>query len=221
VPPGGAAGAPAGSAAGVPGSHQPYGAPEGAAQPPDPYGIDPNAAAYGPGGIRLAEWWQRLLARIIDGFVVLIPAIVLLFVEVLLTVALLGPRSVGAASPYGDRPGESFAADVISGLLLLALLVAYEAWMLSRWGRTVGKMALGLRVVPVESPGSAGPGLPGKTSFVRAFVWWGPNGLGWLPVIGGYLWIFPVINGLWPLWDRPYRQSLNDKIARTLVITDR
>ncbi len=37
-------------------------------------------------------------------------------------------------------------------------------------------------------------------------------------VAGGLL---LVVDLLWPLWDRPWRQAIHDKIARTIVVPTR
>jgi hypothetical protein len=41
--------------------------------------------------------------------------------------------------------------------------------------------------------------------------------LGSVPVLGGVLAIYPVVDDLWPLWD-PHNQALHDKVARTNVV---
>ncbi|MDA8372518.1 MAG: RDD family protein [Nocardiopsaceae bacterium] len=212
------------------GFHHPYGQPR---QPGDPYGTpqqpyagpQPPYGTPGPGGVRLAEWWKRLLARIIDVLVLLIPAFILQFIIAIgyLGIVGVGPHRSPNTFPMGGGGRDGILLlDAISSLLMLALLFGYEVWMLSRWGRTVGKMAMGLRVVPLS--GTAHPragGLPASTAAIRALVWWGPWGLNWIPLIGAIIGFFPLLNGLWPLWDKPNQQSLNDKAAATIVTAER
>jgi uncharacterized RDD family membrane protein YckC len=78
------------------------------------------------------------------------------------------------------------------------------AWlMVGAFGQTLGKMAVGIRVV-----GSAGAA---RVSFARAF---GRAASTWL--LGVFL--VPILLAyLWPLWDRR-NQTLYDKMAGTIVV---
>ncbi|MEU3598430.1 RDD family protein [Streptomyces sp. NPDC006798] len=91
------------------------------------------------------------------------------------------------------------------GIVLAALLVLgalYEALPTAKWGRTLGKKLCGVSVVDIEShePPTFGAAL-------RRWLVYG--GLG-LIVLG-------VVNVLWCLVDRPWRQCWHDKAARTFV----
>ncbi|MFC4561277.1 RDD family protein [Nocardiopsis mangrovi] len=211
----------------------PYGGSDpGAQEPYRPYlPFAPPGSTAAELGLRPAEWGRRLVARIIDGLVVIIPSFIVLFAVLIVWVVATGPGRPLPAGPFSAGAGENLLLDAVGALLVCALLVAYETWMLARWGATLGKMAMGLRIVPRHHPngygahgapgGPADTGLAGSTSLVRALVWWGPAGLNWLPVLGALIALFPLLNGLWPLWDRPDQQSLNDKAARTIVIRER
>jgi len=92
----------------------------------------------------LASPYRRLVARLIDlavGAIVIFPLTLMLFV------------------PFTDLAGSSETDSTFMGLLsafiFLLLLMAYDTVMTALWGRTLGKMALGLRVVDVngEKPG--------------------------------------------------------------------
>ncbi|MFC3999247.1 RDD family protein [Nocardiopsis sediminis] len=247
-PPGADADQPPGAGTGPPppasGLQPPAGWPDGPAETGHqrPYGgFDPGEQepyrAYRPFappgstaaalGLRPADWWQRLIARIVDALVVVIPIFIVLFAVLITWVLAAGPGRALPAGPFAAGAGENLLLDAVSGILVCALLVAYETWMLTRWGATLGKMAMGLRVIPLHAPegggvrrGPEGTGLAGQAALVRALVWWGPAGLNWLPVLGALIALFPFLNGLWPLWDRPEQQSLNDKAARTIVIRE-
>ncbi|WP_052745474.1 RDD family protein [Allosalinactinospora lopnorensis] len=166
-------------------------------------------------GKPLAEWWQRLVARIIDSLVVILPVFLVYMI-------VFSAMVTGATGPVVLGGGTHFGADLFAGLLVLGLLVGYETFMLHNYGRTVGKMTMGVRVLPLAEAPQPNGGLSVNTSVVRGLMWWGPTALGnMIPFIGQLIHLFPLLNGLWPLWDQPSRQSLNDKVANTVVVVDR
>ncbi|MEU5402000.1 RDD family protein [Streptomyces sp. NPDC005963] len=91
-------------------------------------------------------------------------------------------------------------AIVLGALLFLGVL--YEAVPTAKWGRTLGKKICGLAVVDIESHGP-----PGFGGALRRWLLY--SGLGLLAV--------GVINVLWCLFDRPWRQCWHDKAAHTFV----
>ncbi len=93
----------------------------------------------------------------------------------------------------------------------VAVSFAYEVPQLARWGQTLGKRACRIRVV--RRDGAERLGLP--TAVIRWLVsGLAPN----MPFIGLPL---GLLDGLWLLWDRPWRQCLHDKAASTIVIVPR
>ncbi|MER0245536.1 RDD family protein, partial [Streptomyces sp. HSW2009] len=89
---------------------------------------------------------------------------------------------------------------VVAALLLLG--VVYEALPTARWGRTLGKLLCGVRVLDIEDHD--------RPTFLAALRRWLVYGLLGLLVIG-------VVNVVWCLFDRPWRQCWHDKAARTFV----
>ncbi|MFJ8074682.1 RDD family protein [Streptomyces sp. NPDC096176] len=89
---------------------------------------------------------------------------------------------------------------VLGALLVLGLL--YESLPTAKWGRTVGKKLCGLKVVDIEThePPSFGGAL-------RRWLLYSVLGV---LVVG-------VLNVLWCLFDRPWRQCWHDKAAHTFV----
>ena len=125
---------------------------------------------------------RRFAATFIDGVIILVPSFVLS--------ALLFPL---IASGEGD------AAMGLFYLIVLPLAFAYSVGMLVWRGQTLGKMALGIRVI--------GPN-GGNPSFWRAAV---------RETIGKWLSQFILYLGyLWMLWDAE-QQCWHDKIAGTHV----
>ena len=94
----------------------------------------------------------------------------------------------------------------------LQLLVAavYQIPLHKYLGSTVGKLALGIRVRPLDHDG-----LPSWGQAVARFA--GQDVLIAVPTIGGF---YGLLDALWLLWD-PRRQCLHDKIARTAVVDRR
>ncbi|MGW6456998.1 RDD family protein [Streptomyces sp. NPDC055078] len=91
-------------------------------------------------------------------------------------------------------------AIVLGALLVLGVL--YETVPTAKWGRTLGKKLCGLTVVDIESHG--------PPSFGAALRRWLVYSVLGVVVVG-------VVNVLWCLFDRPWRQCWHDKAAHTFV----
>jgi uncharacterized RDD family membrane protein YckC len=212
------------------GSQAPYGTSPHYGTPP-PLGTRPGRpgpagyAHYGPGyppyqgpagrEPDLAEWWRRLLARLID---IVVISIVLIPVTIPL---LSGPygklEQVANQYPNLSSPSAQSALDKADGKFLVALWILaviaaavwffYDALQHAKWGQTLGKRVLSTRVVSAYDRSPISGAAAVKRAAVYAIV---PI----IPLIGT---IFEVLNDLWLLWDRR-RQCLHDKAARTIVI---
>jgi uncharacterized RDD family membrane protein YckC len=99
-----------------------------------------------------------------------------------------------------DGTTSAYLGVVLAVLLLTGVL--YEALPIAKWGRTLGKRALGLEVRDIEAhePPTFGAALR------RWLVYSVPG-----------LLCFGVIGVLWGLFDRPWRQCWHDKAAHTFV----
>lgn len=130
----------------------------------------------------------RATARVADVVLVMVPAFLLL--APLLLVVLPNARTA------------TFATAVAAW----AVVIGYEAWFTTTSGQTIGKRALGIRVVAMgtDRPPPLGP------SLTRAAM---PPLLGLATL--GVGWVFPY---LWALWDRDGR-GLHDTFAGTEVVT--
>lgn len=93
-----------------------------------------------------------------------------------------------------------YLAMVVGALLLFG--VVYEALPNARWGRTLGKKLCGLRVLSMEEQEPPGYG--------RALLRWLVYGVLAALLIG-------VVNLLWALFDKPWRQCWHDKAAGTFT----
>ena len=191
------------------GAPQQYGPPYGAVYPSYPAGL---AVGAEPG---LAEWWRRLLGRIID-------ILVLSVLTAPIAFALLSPaltRYQQSVNRYPDlsQPGAQAAiskadARLFGAWLVFAAIVAvisfcYDSIQHGLWGRTLGKRALGTRVVS----GYDRSKISGGTAAGRAAVY---SLIPVVPLVGSVFWL---LDALWLTWDRR-RQCLHDKAARTIVV---
>ncbi|MFE5600069.1 RDD family protein [Streptomyces coelicoflavus] len=208
-PPGG--GDPYGGGAPPPGGGSPYGGapPPGGGGPyggPPPGGGPYGGAPYGGGGYPndplagmppLADSGRRTLARIID--MILVGIVVWL---------LSWAFNVQEYSVDGDNVsvGKSFGQSVIAALLY----IAYDTYMTTKTGQTLGKKWLGMRVANLDN--GATPSV--QTSLIRALVLW-------IPFAFCCACVWTVIAGGWSFFDKPYKQGLHDKAAKTVVVSTR
>ncbi len=164
-----------------------------------------------PAGQPLADFADRLLARLIDGLLlgaVLGAVSVLVFLLVFASVA--DDIRVNAD---GTLDGPLFTAVVLpwllasAGLFLLALLSTYlyEVEMVRRSGQTIGKRLMKIRIVPFDPSATLDRGMATRRWLIDS-------------VAGSVVPGLTYVDGLWQLWDQPYRQCLHDKFAHTVVV---
>lgn len=193
-------------------------------QPPSGYGTyqayPGTGYQYGSGkDPALAEWWQRLLARIIDAVVILVLASPFWLppfatyvhriqdVQNLYHDNVSSPAAQTAISVAGSR---LFGSLVLAGIAGALIAMAYDWLQHGLWGKTLGKRAVGTMVVTADTRSKISGGAAGSRAAVYAL----PSVI---PIIGA---LFAAVNELWLLWDRR-RQCLHDKAARTVVIKTR
>ena len=159
------------------------------------------AAAIGHAMLGSGEWralaspGKRLGARLLDTIIILLGQ------------AFLGFFGVGTAS-RGTGGGESMIAAFVGIALTLAFLaVVYEVTLTALYGRTVGKMLVGIQVVRADTGDVPGWG----KAIIR---WLLPFIFIFVPVLGVFLHLL-VYGSL--TWDNS-RQGWHDKAAGTLVV---
>lgn len=155
--------------------------PIGAAERNDALGL--------PVGVVLAPIWRRVVAQILDQLVVLAPVVVIAL--------LIGVRTAD------DLSDKAFAVNVA----VVACAFTYEFAMIAIWGRTVGKFAMGTRVVRVDTGGP----LLWWSAAIRALV---PLAAGVIPGAGMFL---SLVIYATAFWDRR-RQGWHDRAAGTIVV---
>ena len=168
-------------------------------------------------GVPLAGWGWRALAVVIDNMILsTITAIALgpIYLRLVRALSEIFRNAVQAA-----RTGQAAAppnTDLLSARdQLIVLVVSLSLQMIYlvvfwRWkGATPGKLVCGLRIVPFDRGRSPEP-LRWQAILIRAAVWV-------LPGLQGWLQLFKLIDGLYPLW-HPQRLAIHDLAARTQVV---
>ncbi|MHB9851493.1 RDD family protein [Streptomyces krungchingensis] len=193
-----------------PGGGSPYDTPYGSQPPPygggepPPYGGG-GGDPYGPGGPYggdplagmppLADSGKRVLARIID--------MILVGIVVWLVSLAFGFRQYTVDTDKMQF-ADSFGKEVIAAVLY----VACDTIMMSRTGQTLGKKLFKLRVADLDN--GATPSV--QTMLIRSLVLW-------LPFAFCCACIWTAIAGGWSFFDKPYKQGLHDKAAKTVVVS--
>jgi uncharacterized RDD family membrane protein YckC len=155
--------------------------------PSYPRAASEREEAQGPpgGDVVYSGWWRRVGALLIDNILLLVPTVVffaLVFV-----------------------PNDAVAG--ISAILALLFWIVvpfiYFTYCHGKWGQTIGKRALRIRVRRElsDAPISYGSAF-GRYAIVFVF------GIFWIPLLLDYL---------FPLWDSQ-NQSLHDKVASSVVV---
>jgi uncharacterized RDD family membrane protein YckC len=163
----------------------------------------------------LAEWWQRLVARLLDGLILAL---------------ITSPLWIWYFAWYFQNlPADLFATDtttapnmseimrlelrlmgmsLLFGLVQAIVYFAYDWFQHAKWGQTIGKRIMKIKVVTVDDRELMTGGAAAKRAAAFTLA---PQ----VPLVGGP---FALMDVLWPLWDKPHRQALHDKFAHTIVI---
>jgi uncharacterized RDD family membrane protein YckC len=128
----------------------------------------------GPSGPR-AGFWRRFVAALLDGIIV---------------------------GVVGTIVGEILGGGGAANGIVLLLGVAYYTYLEGSSGQTLGKKALGIRVVDLGGGGSIG--------YSRAFIRYIGRYVSGLVLLLGYLWM---------LWDKE-KQTWHDKFANSVVVPE-
>jgi uncharacterized RDD family membrane protein YckC len=130
----------------------------------------------------------RLLALIIDGLVLLIVTCPLSIISFVAT--------------DGDSTEFSGVSAAMNGLAFV-VTIAYYVVMEATRGATVGKMALGLKVVKADGS---------KPDFGAAII------RNLLRIVDSIPFFIPYLLGAILIWTSPTRQRLGDRVANTMVV---
>ena len=186
---------------------------------------------YGPAARRdpaIAAPWERLAASILD-WIIIFAVATLAFISPLMQIwrqmQAVETHYTVPNSPEAEAAMEAIFRDPSNQRALLfwflamfGIALAYYWIQHAAWGATVGKRALGTRVVTAQDRSAIGV----RAAGVRAVAFLvGPAVFLLVPgpfnIPGGLLWLADT--GLAPL--DPQAQCLHDKLARTIVIRQR
>ncbi|MFG1946065.1 RDD family protein [Nonomuraea sp. NPDC048826] len=148
-----------------------------------------------------AEWWERLVARLIE-------ALVFGVFYYILFIALWGIfRTVGLLGLFEGRlPG------VFAWVFVGLGYTVYDWVTLSRGGRTFGKAIMRIRVKPAR----LGP----REAWKRVLGYPAPAVVMGIPVLNVLAGMFVFAVGLLILMDKPLQRGPHDRLAGTLVVKD-
>ena len=141
---------------------------------PYPSNGDDEATAPGAPTSARAGFWRRFVAAFVDGLVLSVVYFVFL----------------------------AFVSENGASLLNFLAGIAYYTYLEGSSGQTLGKKALGIRVVDLGGDGSIGYG--------RAFIRYIGRIVSAIPLFLGYFWM---------LWDKE-KQTWHDKFANSVVVPD-
>ena len=177
--------------------------------PQQGYGYPQQPGFPGGPGPRVASMGRRFGARVIDGLILGVIYGVLAFAGIAGAVNSVNDCDPNAAdyTTCVNNASSDFAAKfgAIFGALAIHSLL-YEWLMTGLVGATLGKMAVGLRVVKADTGQKPGLG----SAFIRWII----------PVVGSFACgIGQLVVYLSPFWDKSGRQQgWHDKAASTMVV---
>ncbi len=186
------------------------------ADAPRPY--DNSGQSSGDIKNRLADPWLRLGARIIDGLILLIPALIIFAIPLGFLLRSSETVSSGVIE-VTVTSGPNYFTLAIIGVNILVL--GYEYFFLEKEGATPGKKILGLQVIRETGEEKLTSEIVIQRllisaaiafiSFVGAFI-------GFISVLGSLLSFGVGIATVVMIFSDDLRQVPNDKIAKTVVI---
>ena len=221
----GAAGAPGAPAGGAPYPYQQPYPQQQYQQPypsayPQPYPTSYAGAAMPPGkktttpdGQPLAGLGARLVARIVDGFVVAVVGVLAglpLWIDAFRSMfdwieANQTAFETGTVNPFALYTESGALGPLIGAQLVLYIVQAIYTIGLVGWrGATLGKLIMGIQVRDWNTPG---------------VPTWGQATKRWVTgeLVGALVGLYSLIDALFPLWD-DRKQALHDKWPGTVVV---
>lgn len=168
---------------------------------------------------RLAGWWRRVGAMIVDTLLVGLVSLPITLPRISSSsdaidawfTQVMAAAEAGTTAPLVP---ESILADLaFVGLVQTVVYIALEVFLLSRWGVTPGRRLTGIRVRPVgvDEPVPLAVGL--RRTIVKTIS----NLLSGVPLLSSVSFMFQMADYLWPLPDKG-NQSLHDKVGGTEVV---
>lgn len=170
-------------------------------QQPPPHGGDPygSGGPYGGDPLEgmppLADSGKRVLARILD--------MILVGIVVWLLSWAFGVTEYNVNADKVEY-GKGFGQSVIAAVLY----TGYDTFLIRKSGQTLGMKLFRMRVADLADGSTPST----QTSLVRALVLW-------IPFAFCCACVWTAIAGGWSFFDKPYKQGLHDKAAKTVVVS--
>lgn len=200
-------------------SQQQYGQPQqGYGQQ---YGAPSQYGAYGQQGMQApaqgtavyASWWSRVGAFLIDGLIAAIPTI-LAFILIFSAGGLVdGWADADEPDFYDSLTNSGWTYMAVGMLLSCAVRFWNEGYRQGRTGQSIGKKVANIAVVDAASGQYIGTG----RGLLRVLA---DSLLSWVSQVASLLSILPLVNYLWPLWDKK-NQTWVDKVVKSVVVRTR
>ncbi|MFF3490997.1 RDD family protein [Streptomyces sp. NPDC002795] len=190
---------------------QNYGYPQ--QQPPgQPYGQQQQYGGYpqqpaGPAGVPpLASMGRRFGARLIDGLIFSVIYAIVLGAKIPDLMDSVEACSSTDSTCVNDAVMDWYSEILPMAAVFMVLVLLYEVLMIGLVGGTLGKLAVGIRVLKLETGAKPGVG----AGFLRWVI----------PMVGGlFCGIGALLVYLSPFWDGNKRnQGWHDKVAGTVVV---
>lgn len=161
----------------------------------NPY-ASPNASIVEmpSAGPELASFGLRFLGALIDGLIML-----MLIVPLMFATGYIGDIMAG------KQPG--FLENLMMGAMGFVVFMLVQGYFLNATGQTIGKKILGTKIVTMDNQ---------KPEFVKLILlrYLSIHAIGQIPIIGG---IFGLVNAIF-IFFGDQRQCLHDRFAGTKVI---
>ena len=162
-----------------------------------------EGAAVGAGGYTKANLpspWIRLLARIIDGLILFIPALI---------IGVIVGTTAGGVGGFSSGVMTTDGSAIIAGLLAGVIGLAYEYFFLAKDGATPGKKVMSIKVVLEDGSPLGSDGAMRRLILAAAGI---------VPFIGGIIGFIVGIGTIIMIFTDDRRQVPADKVAKSLVI---
>ncbi|MFG2295311.1 RDD family protein [Streptomyces sp. NPDC048603] len=153
----------------------------------------------------LADFGRRLAARIIDALIVGVP---FFLIQIPFNINRYTVETNEGEDVTQIWTRSYNGTGLIWTLIAIIAFVGYDWFFTGKNGQTIGKKALGMRVAML----SDGSVPPSGTALGRAAMLW-------IPTLLCCFCLWPLALIVSMLVDKPYKQGLHDKVAKTVVVT--
>ncbi len=114
--------------------------------------------------VQYVGFWWRVLAALVDGMVMGAVSMIFMIPMMILGVSASMPTGPGATpSAAAGMPVGAIMLQIVVTVLQYAIQIGYYTWMTGKYGATLGKMAIGAKVVNADGS---------KCTYLKGFARW-------------------------------------------------